>query len=194
MANDFEMTLDFAQPVQGTTGFSVDVAISGVDNLLEKIDIMRKRIPEKMHTLLLRMSEIGITSMRSGFARAIYDGTPDYNIGQPYWRGKHILVLPVSGKTVAFIEFGTGVVYPDTHPDATRMGAIRGEYGLGHGKGNAWGYYGEPGTNGKNMGVNPKTGDTLVITHGNPANAPMYNAVKAMRDKVLETAKEVWAT
>lgn len=95
------------------------------------------------------------------------------------------------GKAVLFIEFGTGVTYPDDHPEAGELGMKRGEYGQGHGKQQSWGYYGEPGTNG--VLKEKKNGGFVVITHGNPANMPMYETVKELQDRLTEIAKEVFS-
>lgn len=95
------------------------------------------------------------------------------------------------GKAVLFIEFGTGVTYPDNHPEARDRNMKRGEYGQGHGKKRSWGYYGEPGTNG--VLKEKKNGGFVVITHGNPANMPMYETVKELQDRLTEIAKEVFS-
>ena len=83
-----------------------------------------------------------------------------------------------------------GVTYPDNHPEARDLGMARGEYGQGRGKQSTWGYYGEPGTNGTVVGEREK--GTLVLTHGNPANMPMYNAVKELELRLGEIVKEVF--
>ena len=95
------------------------------------------------------------------------------------------------GKAVLFIEFGTGVTYPDDHPEAEELGMKRGEYGQGHGKQHSWGYYGDPGTNG--VLKEKKNGGFVVITHGNPANMPMYETVKELQDQLTGIAKEVFS-
>ena len=65
-----------------------------------------------------------------------------------------------------------------------------------HGKGrkgkqHSWGYYGDPGTNG--VLKEKKNGGFVVITHGNPANMPMYETVKELQDRLTEIAKEVFS-
>lgn len=67
----------------------------------------------------------------------------------------------------------------------------RGEYGQGHGKQHSWSYYGDPGTNG--VLKEKKNGGFVVITHGNPANMPMYETVKELQDRLTEIAKEVFS-
>ena len=103
-------------------------------------------------------------------------------------------IYTIAGKTIEptlFIEFGTGVTYPDDHPEAEELGMKRGEYGQGHGKQHSWGYYGDPGTNG--VLKEKKNGGFVVITHGNPANMPMYETVKELQDRLTEIAKEVFS-
>ena len=90
-----------------------------------------------------------------------------------------------------FIEFGTGVIYPDDHPEAAEHGMTRGSYGKGRGKQKAWGYYGDSGTNGE-VKINKK-GREVVITHGNPANMPMYETAKELEERLGELAKEVFS-
>ena len=67
----------------------------------------------------------------------------------------------------------------------------RGEYGQSHGKQHSWGYYGDPGTNG--VLKEKKNGGFVVITHGNPANLPMYETEKELQDRLTEIAKEVFS-
>ena len=55
----------------------------------------------------------------------------------------------------------------------------------------AWGYYGDPGTNGE-VKINKK-GRKVVITHGNPANMPMYETAKELEERLGELAKEVFS-
>ena len=80
--------------------------------------------------------------------------------------------------------------YADNHPEAGKNGMIRGGYGQGKGNQSTWGYYGSPGTN----GVVRKETDkgTLVTTHGNPANMPMYEAAKQLKERLSELVKEVF--
>ena len=66
----------------------------------------------------------------------------------------------------------------------------RGTYGKGRGKQSSWGYYGEPGSNG--LVKEKPNGTTVVITHGNPANMPMYETVKELEGRVYTLAKEVF--
>ena len=46
--------------------------------------------------------------------------------------------------------------------------------------------FGEPGTNGEDMG------NGIVKTHGNPANRCMYETAEEMRNSITRIAKEVF--
>ena len=168
----------------------VSVRVEGLEKIVQDLQKRAKTTEWKLTELCNKLADIGVSFMRAGFRTAIYDGVNDAQVGSPDWVSDNVLEIPVTGTTVAFIEFGTGIVYADDHPYAVDLGAIRGEYGAGHGKQRVWGYYGEPGSN----GIPTKTTDkgTLIITHGNPANMPMYKAGKEMREKIKDIAKEVF--
>ena len=97
--------------------------------------------------------------------------------------------LPAEAENPAEEDMADG--HPDDHPEAGELGMKRGEYGQGHGKQHSWGYYGDPGTNG--VLKEKKNGGFVVITHGNPANMPMYETVKELQDRLTEIAKEVFS-
>lgn len=72
-----------------------------------------------------------------------------------------------SGTDAVFVEFGAGVYHngaagTSPHPKGAEFGFTIGSYGKGRGKGGAWGYYGSDGE--------------LIITHGTPAQMPLYRA------------------
>ena len=124
------------------------------------------------------------------FSQAVYDGTNDVSVTVEL-RGNNVRAVVATGGATLFIEFGTGVTYPDNHPEARDRNMKRGEYGQGHGKQQSWGYYGEPGTNG--VLKEKKNGGIVVITHGNPANMPMYETKKELQFQLTQIAKEVFS-
>lgn len=91
--------------------------------------------------------------------------------------------LIVSGKEIAFIEFGAGVYYngavgQSPNPKGNDLGMVIGSYEEGHGKQNVWGYYSD--------------GGELVLTHGTKATMPMYNASMRMYQEAPKIVKEVF--
>lgn len=165
-----------------------NISVATVDEMLGAVKEYRRWLDRKTSEFLKRLSDEGIRVARAGFKSAAYDGVNDATVSVEV-RNNGVAIVAI-GSSVLFIEFGTGVSYPDNHPEAGMHGMIRGGYGKGNGKKTIWGYYGYPGTNGK-VTVNSK-GTEVVLTKGNPANMPMYNAVKELRNRMEKIAKEVY--
>ena len=168
----------------------VPLSQRGIDTLLREIESYTVWLKERSQVLLDRLAQAGFEVASARFAKAAYDGTNDASVSMET-RSEGVRAVVAVGASVLFIEFGTGVTYPDSHPQAAELGMKRGEYGQGHGKQSSWGYYGDPGTNG--VVKMKKDGSTVVITHGNPANMPMYETVKELEAMLPELVKEVFS-
>lgn len=168
----------------------VPLSQRGIDTLLREIESYTVWLKERSQVLLDRLAQAGFEVASARFAKAAYDGTNDASVSMEM-RSEGVRAVVAVGASVLFIEFGTGVTYPDNHPQAAELGMKRGEYGQGHGKQSSWGYYGDPGTNG--VVKMKKDGSTVVITHGNPANMPMYETVKELEAMLPELVKEVFS-
>lgn len=168
----------------------VPLSQRGIDTLLREIESYTVWLKERSQVLLDRLAQAGFEVASARFAKAVYDGTNDASVSMET-RSEGVRAVVAVGASVLFIEFGTGVTYPDNHPQAAELGMKRGEYGQGHGKQSSWGYYGDPGTNG--VVKMKKDGSTVVITHGNPANMPMYETVKELEAMLPELVKEVFS-
>lgn len=168
----------------------VPLSQRGIDTLLREIESYTVWLKERSQVLLDRLAQAGFEVASARFAKAAYDGTNDASVSMET-RSEGVRAVVAVGASVLFIEFGTGVTYPDNHPQAAELGMKRGEYGQGHGKQSSWGYYGDPGTNG--VVKMKKDGSTVVITHGNPANMPMYETVKELEAMLPELVKEVFS-
>ena len=167
----------------------IQVKLGHMKQAIEVLDAYKKSLPERNRLFLQRLGELGMDTAQVSFNTAQYDGVNDVEVSLRWETDTRLLVV-AKGQAVTFIEFGTGIVYADDHPLAAEKGAKRGEYGEGHGSQRTWGFYGEPGSNGKTV---PGRAD-LVLTHGNPASRSMYETGKAMRDRIMEIAKEVYGT
>ena len=170
----------------------VAITLSGrdIDHLIREVEDWKNWLLDRTTIFLGRVAQEGLEIASAKFEQAVYDGTNDVSVTvEP--RGNNVRAVVATGKATLFIEFGTGVTYPDNHPEAGELGMKRGEYGQGHGKQQSWGYYGEPGTNG--LLKEKKNGGFVVITHGNPANMPMYETVKELQDRLTDIAKEVFS-
>ena len=168
----------------------VPLSQRGIDTLLREIESYTVWLKERSQVLLDRLAQAGFEVASARFAKAAYDGTNDASVSLET-RSEGVRAVVAVGASVLFIEFGTGVTYPDNHPQAAELGMKRGEYGKGHGKQSSWGYYGDPGTNG--VVKMKKDGSTVVITHGNPANMPMYETEKELEAMLPELVKEVFS-
>lgn len=168
----------------------VPLSQRGIDTLLREIESYTVWLKERSQVLLDRLAQAGFEVASARFAKAAYDGTNDASVSMET-RSEGVRAVVAVGASVLFIEFGTGVTYPDNHPQAAELGMKRGEYGRGHGKQSSWGYYGDPGTNG--VVKMKKDGSTVVITHGNPANMPMYETVKELEAMLPDLVKEVFS-
>lgn len=168
----------------------VPLSQRGIDTLLREIESYTVWLKERSQILLDRLAQAGFEVASARFAKAVYDGTNDASVSLET-RSEGVRAVVAVGASVLFIEFGTGVTYPDNHPQAAELGMKRGEYGQGHGKQSSWGYYGDPGTNG--VVKMKKDGSTVVITHGNPANMPMYETVKELEAMLPDLVKEVFS-
>ena len=168
----------------------VPLSQRGIDTLLREIESYTVWLKERSQVLLDRLAQAGFEVASARFAKAAYDGTNDASVSMET-RSEGVRAVVAVGASVLFIEFGTGVTYPDNHPQAAELGMKRGEYGKGHGKQSSWGYYGDPGTNG--VVKMKKDGSTLVITRGNPANMPMYETVKELESMLPDLVKEVFS-
>lgn len=168
----------------------VPLSQRGIDTLLREIESYTVWLKERSQVLLDRLAQVGFEVASARFAKAAYDGTNDASVSMET-RSEGVRAVVAVGASVLFIEFGTGVTYPDNHPQAAELGMKRGEYGQGHGKQSSWGYYGDPGTSG--VVKMKKDGSTVVITHGNPANMPMYETVKELEAMLPNLVKEVFS-
>lgn len=169
---------------------NVPLSIPAYDSLIRKIEDLGNWQSDRAIVFADRLAQEGMETASIKFSQAVYDGTNDVSVTvEP--RGNNVRAVVATGGATLFIEFGTGVTYPDDHPEAGELGMKRGEYGQGHGKQHSWGYYGDPGTNG--VLKEKKNGGFVVITHGNPANMPMYETVKELQDRLTEIAKEVFS-
>ncbi len=168
----------------------IPLSIPAYDSLIRKAENFGNWQSDRAVVFADRLAQEGMEIASIKFSQAVYDGTNDVSVTvEP--RGNNVQAVVATGGATLFIEFGTGVTYPDNHPEAEELGMKRGEYGQGHGKQHSWGYYGDPGTNG--VLKEKKNGGFVVITHGNPANMPMYETVKELQDRLTEIAKEVFS-
>lgn len=138
-----------------------------------------KDFKKKESEFTRRLAEIGVRVAQAGFSMADYDGVNDVVVAMVKTGSGYSVVA--SGETVGFIEFGTGVKYPEW--DNTGMEytpPAHGTYGKGQGK-NPWGWW-----------FKGSDGAAAQHTYGNfPAEA-MRTARDQIVESVMQIAREVW--
>ena len=150
----------------------VDLSANGIKTLQRELADYQKWLKRKSDELAKRLAEMGAAKAEVNFASAYYDGNEDHIITVEAVDGGYS--VKASGRTVLFVEFGTGLVGYG-HPEPHGMGP--GTYpGKGHWDDpNGW-YY----AHGQH-------------SHGNPPNMPMYNTVKELEQELARVVKEVFA-
>lgn len=150
-----------------------------IDNAIQLVERYKKDFEAKESEFLRRLAEIGVRVAQSGFATADYDGINDVTVSMERTNAGYSVVA--SGETVGFIEFGTGVKYPEW--DNTGMDYTPPKHG----------------TYGKGLGKNPhgwwfkqNDGGKATHTYGNTPAEAMRTARDEMVENVIRIAREVW--
>jgi len=165
--------------------------IKGIESLINRLEKVGSSLDSQNTLFLNKLATLGIDTASVAFKTAIYDGDNDVIVHTPEWVGSDKIIIRATGKSVTFIEFGTGVHYFVQHPLALEMGAYRGLYGKQKGSNpNGWSYYGVGGTNGKFIRTTTK--GNIYRTKGNPPARAMYLASKEIRNNIVSLAKEIF--
>lgn len=146
---------------------------------IKQLEHYKKDFRTKEELFVRRLAEIGVSVASAGFATADYDGVNDVQVTMTQ-NGASATVIAF-GETVGFIEFGTGVKFPEW--DSSGMEYTPPEHG----------------TYGKGQGANPRgwyfkqsDGAKARHTYGNPPAEAMRTARDVMIEKVMQIAREVW--
>lgn len=150
-----------------------------INEALKLITQYEKDFQRKETEFIRRLKDIGVAVARSGFATADYDGVNDVLIAETQ-NGSRAAIIAY-GETVGFIEFGTGVRYPEWDgAGASFTPPAHGTYGKGRGK-QPHGWYFKQGE-----------GTAARHTYGNPPAEAMLTARNTMIERVAQIAREVW--
>ena len=156
-----------------------DISAEVIDYAISELHKWHEETKRKMEAMIDSLTASGLTIAAANFSQAQYDGTNDVTCSIED-RGKFKKAIVATGSATLFIEFGTGITYPDHHPEGSTHGMTRGTYGhhLGSLPG-GWRYRGNPGTMGQVITEGKNKG--MVHTYGNPANMCMYYTVKELQ-------------
>lgn len=166
----------------------VSLSSAGIDRAIKELEMYEREIERKTVLLRDRIAERLETLVKQGFSSATVDqsirlGGRSPNVSVSIENREQISVVIASGEDAVWVEFGTGVFHNGSagsspHPKGRELGFLIGGYGQGKGKQKTWSYY---------------DGGELRVTHGTPAQMPMYNAVKIVCQEIVDIAKEVFA-
>lgn len=162
----------------------------GIDQAIRELRRYRTWLEDCTEKFLKALGDEGVSVASAKFQSAAYDGTNDVSVSVES-RGEAQIAVVAVGSAVLFIEFGTGVRYPDNHPEAGQNGFSHGQYGykLG-GMQKGWRYRGDPGTHGELITRGKHAGE--VHTYGNPASMSMYLTVRELEQKFEEIARRCY--
>ena len=165
----------------------MELTEKSIDNAIKELLRYKTWLKECTEKFLKALGDEGMEIASARFQQAEYDGTNDVSVSVEN-RDKNKVAIVAIGSSVLFIEFGTGVRYPDNHPEAPKNGFKRGDYvyKLGLMK-KGWRYTGSPGTHGEVITTGKHAGE--VHTYGNPANMSMYQTVKELEQRFEEIAR-----
>ena len=167
--------------------YTVGLSAKDFRGLANQIRNYRNGLQEKCEEFTRKLSEIGLESARLTLLEHVETGQTIGSLKiEDNSDGKIVkMAVVVESNAILFLEFGAGVTYSGTkNPKADELGYGPGSYpsDKGHWKDpNGWWYQTDE-------------GGEWHHTYGTEACMPMYNASVEMRDKIVEIAKEVFAS
>ena len=150
-----------------------------ITKAIKQLEQYKKDFRAKEEIFVKRLAEIGVSVASAGFATADYDGVNDVQVTMTQ-SGTKVAVVAY-GETVGFIEFGTGVSFPEWDSSGMEYTPpAHGTYGKGHGANpNGWYFKQHEGARARH-------------TYGNPPAEAMRTARDVMVERVMQIAREVW--
>lgn len=151
---------------------------TSITQAIKQLEQYKQDFRTKEELFVKRLAEIGVSVASTGFAVADYDGINDVVVTLEHQGNRAAVVA--SGETVGFIEFGTGIKFPEW--DNVGMEYTPPKHG----------------TYGKGFGARPhgwyfKQGEGAAQhTYGNQPAEAMRTARDVMIEKVVQIAREVW--
>lgn len=148
-----------------------------LDDAIQALNAYKERLALKEKELLKALAEHGVMVAQVKFTGAKYDGVNDVTVR--FENDGNKATIFAEGKSVVFIEFGSGYKYGYGHPLGENLGFVPGswsdgEYGMGYWDNPDGWYYG-----GKK-------------TYGNPPAMAMYQAITKMAENIGDIATEVF--
>lgn len=149
-----------------------------IQKAIDQVEQYKNEFLAKEKIFVKRLAENGVSVASTGFATADYDGENDVQVTMTL-RGTTATVIAY-GETVGFIEFGTGVKFPEWDNSGMEYTPPKhGTYGKGYGaRPKGWFF---------------KQGEGAAQhTYGNQPAEAMRTARDVMIERVTQIAREVW--
>ena len=166
----------------------VRLSDAGLRDAERQIQEYKATLNKKAQEFAKALADKGLDVAKVRFANAEYAGSNDVSCRVE--QSENTCTIIADGKSVAFIEFGTGVAHSAYGGELPVGVGEHGTYGKGNGKRDHWSYYGDPGNDANTVMYKDK--GTLVITSGNEPAMAMWGAVEEMASQVEATWREVW--
>lgn len=166
---------------------TIKLSEKSIGEAIKQLKDYKKWLAKKAVELQRRVADELVAEVQAGFNSSIVDDLlnsggrkPDVSVSTR--RDGSITLVIASGEDAVWVEFGAGVFHntpvgTSPHPKGAEFGFLIGTYGKGFGARRVWGY---------------REGGELKLTHGTPAQMPMYNAVKVVSERVAQIAREVF--
>ena len=165
----------------------ISIKFRNLNKIINRVERLSKLFDEKTVKFLDELANIGINAADVTFSTAQYDGINDVVVDdKPHWISDNKLYVSARGKSITFIEFGSGVFYPKRQPKDLKLGFIKGKFGYKKGSHLTWVYEVEPGSRGRSLGRG------RILTYGNSPAMGMYKVAQDMRDSIEKIAKDVY--
>ncbi|MBO5969315.1 MAG: hypothetical protein J6S14_12545 [Clostridia bacterium] len=154
--------------------------VESIKDAIKQLKQYRKDFDAKEKEFVRRLAEIGVSVASTGFAMADYDGVNDVVVSMHHSGTRATIIA--KGEAVGFIEFGTGVKFPEWDNSGMEYTPPKhGTYGKGHGA-RPHGWYFKP--NGSEGAAQH--------TYGNIPAEAMRTARDVVIERVVQIAREVW--
>ena len=153
---------------------------ASINEAIKQLKEYKKDFLAKETIFVKRLAEIGVSVASTGFSTADYDGVNDVQVTMT--QSGTSAVVTAYGEAVGFIEFGTGVRFPEWDNAGMEYTPPKhGTYGKGFGaRPHGW-YFKPNGSEGASQ-----------HTYGNIPAEAMRTARDVMIEKVTQIAREVW--
>lgn len=159
---------------------TITMTLSGpsIDGAIKQLQAYKDSLQEKARLICEKLAVTGAVQVSLRYAAAIYTGRKDFNVTvEEIPNGYKILA---DGETALILEFGAGVTYGYGHPQADEFGMGPGTYPDGKG------HWNDP----RGWWIPKEHGGGH--TYGNPPTMAMYETAKALLERVLDVAREVF--